>query len=153
MLYRTFPRGMHLQVFQTPRKAELCSPTQTEFLWAGHRQWEELEASVRSSIHGCWLFHTYRYHLGVFHETFSFQTASNSDSWEWGKQRHLCFFTHKKRLEKLLRLLAELSWFFALFPRPQYLAINLSPVFKKKKLAQCLVFSKWFCKKKMLRTR
>lgn len=131
VLYRTFPRGMHLQLFQTPRKAELCSPTQIEFLWAGHIQWEELEASVRSSIHGCWLFHTYRYHLGVFHETFSFPAASNQ-FWLMGMRQVMpSFFTHKWRLEKLLGLLAEVSWSFALFPRSQYLAIILALCWKK----------------------
>lgn len=97
VLYRrTFPRGMHFQLFPIARKAEICSPTQTETLfWAGlrhngrsRRQVLEVASMTADSFHtnSIWASLFSLVSQSVFHEIFSFQTVTNQ-YWLIGKRQ------------------------------------------------------------------
>lgn len=88
----------------------------------------------------CWEQHPrlltlpHNQHLGVFHEIFSFQAATNQ-SWLTGTRQAMpSLFLHTQiKTGKVTQAFSRSKLIFhdfALFPRPQCSAINLSPVLK-----------------------
>lgn len=93
---RTFPRGMHLQLFQTARKASFTYPDRIS-LWTGlrhnGRNWRQvLEAASMTADSST------QTAFGVFWRLFSFQTASNQ-CWLVGTRQAMpsFFSSHKNK--------------------------------------------------------